>query len=85
VFGISDLDSTTIESWRTTGIVYLVGSYISIFPPTNLPVGWDITQALWQRILRKSDLAFLGKARLLVSPFQLDSPFPGCKLLVIPG
>jgi hypothetical protein len=57
---ISDLDSTTIESWRTTGIVCLVGSYISIFPPTNLPPGWDITQALWQRILRKSDLAFLG-------------------------
>ena len=58
---ISDLDSTTIETWRAAGIVCLVGSYISVFPPTSLPAGWDIAQALWQRILRKSDLAFLGK------------------------
>jgi len=57
---ISDLDSATIKTWRSAGVVYLVGSYISIFPPTNLPAGRDITQALWQRILRKSDLAFLG-------------------------
>jgi hypothetical protein len=60
---ISDLDSATIETWRSAGVVYLVGSYVSVFPPTNLPAGWDITQALWQRILRKSDLAFLGRNR----------------------
>jgi hypothetical protein len=57
---VSDLDSATVGTWRTTGIVYLVGSYISIFAPTNLPPGWDISRALWQRILRKSDLSFLG-------------------------
>lgn len=58
---VSNLDHATIESWRAAGIVYLVGSYISIFPPTSLPPGWQISQALWQKILRKSDLAFLGR------------------------
>lgn len=58
---VSDLDQATIEGWRATGIVYLVGSYVSIFPPTSLPPGWQISQALWQKILRKSDLTFLGR------------------------
>lgn len=58
VVALADLDTTTIENWRATGIVYLVGSYVSIFPPTDLPPGWHMTQALWQRIFRKSDLAF---------------------------
>ena len=50
---VSDLDSTTIETWRTAGLVYLVGSYISIFPPTNLPTGQNMGQAIWERILRE--------------------------------
>lgn len=58
---VSNLNHATIESWRAAGIVYLVGSYISIFPPTSLPPGWQISQALWEKILRKSDLAFLGR------------------------
>ncbi|HJT71552.1 MAG TPA: SIR2 family protein [Terriglobales bacterium] len=58
---VSDLNQTTIEDWRAAGIVYLVGSYVSIFPPTNLPPGWQISQALWQKILRKSDSTFLGR------------------------
>jgi hypothetical protein len=72
---ISDLDDATIEMWRAPGIVYLVGSYISTFPPTNLPAGWNITQALWQRILRKSDLAFLGKDRDDIPNDLDDIPF----------
>jgi SIR2-like protein len=58
---IFDLDKNTLETWSRTGIVFLVGSYVSIFPPTNLPTGGDTTQALWQRILYKPDLDFLGK------------------------
>jgi hypothetical protein len=51
----------TIENWRAAGIVFLVGSYISNFPPTNLATGWEISQALWHKILRSSDLSFLGE------------------------
>src|SRR6266850_650457 len=58
---VSGLDKETLKNWSNAGIVFLVGSYVSIFPPTNLPTGGDTTQALWQRILHKSDLAFLGK------------------------
>ncbi|MGA9390696.1 MAG: hypothetical protein WBV69_09645, partial [Candidatus Sulfotelmatobacter sp.] len=58
---ITDVDGATVRTWRTTGIVYLIGSYISIFPPTSLPPGWEISRTLWQRILRKSDLRFLGR------------------------
>ena len=57
---VSDLGQATINGWRAAGIVYLVGSYVSIFPPTSLPQGWQLSQALWHKILRKSDLAFLG-------------------------
>jgi hypothetical protein len=58
---VADLHPNVIESWKKKGIVYLVGSYVSIFPPTNLPAGWIITQALWGRILRKSDLDVIGE------------------------
>jgi hypothetical protein len=58
---VSDLDRATIDDWREKGIVFLVGSYVSVFPPTNLPFGWEVSQALWQKIFTKSDLSFLGK------------------------
>jgi hypothetical protein len=55
---LSDLKPATIDSWHSSGIVPLVGSYVSVFPPTNLPSGWDITASLWKRILTETDLNF---------------------------
>lgn len=66
---LSDLDGATLDAWQSTGIVFLVGSYVSTFPPTNLPTGSDTTQALWQRILRKADLDFL-RTDLSDVPFE---------------
>jgi hypothetical protein len=67
-----DLDDRTIEMWRDAGIVFLVGSFVSTFAPTNLPTGIATTKALWNRILRSSDQDCLGKdfADLEHVPFE---------------
>ena len=67
-----DLDDRTIEIWRDAGIVFLVGSFVSTFAPTNLPTGIATTKALWNRILRPSDQDCLGKdfADLENVPFE---------------
>jgi hypothetical protein len=66
---ITELSDATLRAWRGNGLVFLVGSYASVFPPTNLPFGRAMSQALWERILTKSDLDSL-KQDLDDVPFE---------------
>src|SRR5713226_6564540 len=44
---VGKLELELVQSWRANGLVFLVGSFISTFPPTNLPAGGQIVDALW--------------------------------------
>ncbi len=66
---VAELDPATLQRWRDKGIVFLIGSYVSVFPPTSLSFGWATSQALWRRILDRSDLDLLG-ADLDDVPFE---------------
>src|SRR5579863_3898895 len=55
---LSELDDATIAEWKAVGIVFLVGSFVSTFAPTNLPTGEATTRALWERIFGERDRDF---------------------------
>jgi hypothetical protein len=57
---VAKLGSETIRAWKRSGLVFLFGSYISTFSPTNLPSGRSTTDALWNKILSATDLKYLG-------------------------
>jgi len=45
--GVESLTERQLETWREARIVVLVGSYISTFSPTNLPMGNQVGEYLW--------------------------------------
>src|SRR5712691_8632182 len=47
---VDELDAEAVRSWRGNGLVFLVGSFVSTFPRTNLPAGGQIVDALWSSI-----------------------------------
>jgi hypothetical protein len=59
VVTVEELDEKVLETWRRTGMVLLVGSYVSTFPPTSLPTGKATSESLWQLILSPNEVQAL--------------------------
>lgn len=69
----SDSRTAKIAEWKAAGLVFLVGSFVSTFAPTNLPTGRATTKALWDKILTKSDQDFFGNELEELKDFPFEA------------
>jgi SIR2-like domain len=66
---VSELKDDIVKIWCRRGLVFLVGSYISTLPPTNLPSGYLTTERLWRMLLSHEEYE-LVKADVDNVPFE---------------
>lgn len=66
---VSELKDDLVKTWCQRGLVFLVGSYISTHPPTNLPSGYLTTECLWRLFLSHEEYE-LVRADVENVPFE---------------